>query len=137
MTKACLCIDVLVYNRAHTLINHSSLFHKHCLLLSPSLSPSPPLLLCRSQSILYLIPRLQSSASILLQQLMLSPLTTWFAQKQESYLQIQKMPLFVSITRVLPKGFFLLRNRLITRGDTGKSTIPATIRRPRTGGRHP
>jgi hypothetical protein len=50
---------------------------------------------------------------------------------------MQRMPLFVFGIGVSPRGFFLLRNRLITRGDAGKLIIPATIRRLQTGGRHP
>jgi hypothetical protein len=62
--------------------------------------------------------------------LLLFPLTTKFARQQESYLQIQRMPLFIYRIRVSPRRFFLLRNQPITRGDAGKSTVPATIRRP-------
>jgi len=133
----CLCTEIRIYNRTHTSINHKSIFYTYYLLLSPSLSPS--LSLCRtqrSQTIPTSIPRLQNSATVLILQLLLSLLTTGFARRQESYLQIQRMPLFVCGIGVSPRGFYLLKNRQIIRRDAGKLIVLATIRRHQTGEKH-
>jgi hypothetical protein len=95
-------------------------------LLLKNPSPSP----CRRlQSTLSLIPKLQNYASILLLQLLLSPLTTGFALRKTSYSQILKLLLFVFVIRALPRGFFLLKNPQIARQDDGLLTALATIRK--------
>jgi hypothetical protein len=55
----------------------------------------------------------------LLLQLLLFSLTTRFAPRKMSYLQILKLLLFVFVIGALLRGFFLLKNPRIARQDKG------------------